>query len=87
MAMLFDRRRPASMLLALAAAALLASCGGSGGGESADSAKMTPLAANFNIVPVRLLELENPNAVIRAQLGTAIPIFVVNVALIYFLAF
>jgi len=48
---------------------------------------MTPLAANFNIVPVRLLELQDPNAVIKAQLATAIPMFVVNVALIYFLAF
>jgi uncharacterized membrane protein len=48
---------------------------------------MTPLAANFNIVPVRLLELGNPNAVIKAQIGTAIPIFAINVALIYFLAF
>jgi len=61
MAMLFDRRRPASMLLALAAAALLASCGGSGGGESADSAKMTPLAAKSQLpdslpVPARAVD-------------------------------
>jgi uncharacterized membrane protein len=48
---------------------------------------MTPLAANFNIVPVRLLELRDPNAVVKAQLATAIPMFAVNVALIYFLAF
>lgn len=48
---------------------------------------MTPLAANFNIVPVRLLELRDPNAVVKAQLATAIPMFAVNVALIYFFAF
>ena len=53
MATLFDRRRPASTVLALAAAALLASCGGGGGGEgeSADSAKMTPLAAKSQVLP------------------------------------
>jgi uncharacterized membrane protein len=48
---------------------------------------MTPLAANFNIVPVRLLELDNPNAVVRAQFATALPMFAVNIALMYFLAF
>lgn len=48
---------------------------------------MTPMAANFNIVPVRLLELDSPYAVVKKQLGTAIPMFVINVALIYFLAF
>ena len=48
---------------------------------------MTPMAANFNIVPVRLLELRDPNAVVKAQLMTALPMFAVNVALIYFLAF
>jgi uncharacterized membrane protein len=47
----------------------------------------TPLAANFNIVPVRLLGLSDPNAVVKAQLPTAIPLFAFNVALIYFLAF
>jgi len=48
---------------------------------------LTPLAANFNIVPVRLLELRDPNAVVKAQAPTALPLFVINVALIYFLAF
>lgn len=33
---------------------------------------MTPLAANFNLVPAVLLELDNPNAVIWAQLPTAL---------------
>ncbi|MEA3011553.1 MAG: hypothetical protein QOD42_98 [Sphingomonadales bacterium] len=48
---------------------------------------MTPMAANFNIVPVRLLELRDQNAVIKAQLGTALPLLLANVLLIYFLAF
>ncbi|HVQ07978.1 MAG TPA: DUF979 domain-containing protein [Allosphingosinicella sp.] len=48
---------------------------------------MTPMAANFNIVPVRLLELRDQNAVIKAQIGTALPLLLANVLLIYFLAF
>jgi len=48
---------------------------------------MTPMAANFNLVPAALLELDDPNAVIRAQLPTAIPLLLVNLALMYWLAF
>jgi uncharacterized membrane protein len=48
---------------------------------------MTPMAANFNIVPAALLELRDRNGVIKAQVGTAIPLLAVNIALIYFLAF
>lgn len=48
---------------------------------------LTPMAANFNIVPWALLELKDPNAVIKAQVGTALPLLVVNTLLIYFLAF
>ncbi|GAA5075888.1 DUF979 domain-containing protein [Lysobacter panacisoli] len=48
---------------------------------------MTPMAANFNLVPAALLELDDPNAVIRAQLPTAIPLLVVNLLLMYWLAF
>jgi uncharacterized membrane protein len=48
---------------------------------------LTPMAANFNIVPAALLELKDRNAVIKAQIGTALPLFAVNIALIYFLAF
>lgn len=48
---------------------------------------MTPMAANFNIIPVALLELEDKNAVIKAQIGTAIPLLIVNVILMYVLAF
>ncbi|HEY8948434.1 MAG TPA: DUF979 domain-containing protein [Rhizomicrobium sp.] len=46
----------------------------------------TPMAANFNIVPAALLELPD-YAVIRAQIPTAIPLLVVNILLMYFLAF
>jgi len=48
---------------------------------------MTPMAANFNLVPAALLELKDENAVIKAQIGTALPLLVVNILLIYFLAF
>jgi uncharacterized membrane protein len=48
---------------------------------------LTPMAANFNIVPAALLELKDRNGVIKAQVGTALPLFAVNVLLIYFLAF
>ncbi len=48
---------------------------------------MTPMAANFNIVPAALLELKNRNGVIKAQIGTALPLLAVNIGLIYFLAF
>ncbi|SDD10757.1 Uncharacterized membrane protein [Cupriavidus sp. YR651] len=46
---------------------------------------MTPMAANFNIVPAALLELEDKNAVIRAQVPTALCILVANIFLLYFL--
>lgn len=48
---------------------------------------MTPMAANFNLVPAALLELKDQNAVIKAQIPTAIPLLFANVLLIYFLAF
>ncbi len=48
---------------------------------------MTPLAANFNLVPVRLLELEDRHAVIKAQIPTAILMLMVNIGLIYVFAF
>ena len=48
---------------------------------------MTPMAANFNIVPAALLELEDQNGVIRQQIGTAIPLWACNVAIIYVGAF
>ena len=48
---------------------------------------MTPMAANFNIVPAVLLELKDRNGVIKAQVGTALPLLLANTLLIYFLAF
>ncbi|HEY0311333.1 MAG TPA: DUF979 domain-containing protein [Allosphingosinicella sp.] len=48
---------------------------------------MTPMAANFNIVPAALLDLKDRNAVVKAQVGTALPLLACNIALIYFLAF
>ncbi|MCJ2183663.1 DUF979 domain-containing protein [Novosphingobium sp. 1949] len=48
---------------------------------------LTPMAANFNIVPAVLLDLKSEYGVIRAQAGTALPLFACNVLLIYFLAF
>lgn len=48
---------------------------------------MTPMAANFNIVPAALLELPDKNAVIRAQVPTALTLLVVNVFLLNFLMF
>ncbi len=48
---------------------------------------MTPMAANFNIVPAALLELKDRNGVIKAQIGTALPLLAVNIGLIYLLAF
>jgi len=47
---------------------------------------LTPMAANFNIVPVALLELKDQNAVIKAQVMTALPLIACNLILIYWLA-
>ena len=48
---------------------------------------MTPLAANFNIVPAALLDLKDRNHVIRAQIPTALIMLAINTALMYALAF
>ena len=48
---------------------------------------MTPMAANFNIVPAALLELPSEYAVIRAQLPTALLLLCTNTVLMYTLAF
>ena len=44
---------------------------------------MTPMAANFNIVPAALLELPDKNAVIRAQWPTALAVLAFNIVLLY----
>lgn len=52
---------------------------------------MTPMAANFNVVPANLLELPDRkaalNGVIRAQVPTALLLLVANILLMRFLAF
>jgi len=48
---------------------------------------MTPMAANFNIVPTALLELPDEHAVIKVQIPTALMLLVVNVLLMRFLVF
>lgn len=52
---------------------------------------MTPMAANFNVVPANLLDLPDRkaalNGVIRAQIPTAIPLLLANIILMRFLAF
>lgn len=48
---------------------------------------MTPMAANFNIVPAMLLDLKDKNAVIKAQLPIAIPLLVIDMLLMYFLVY
>ncbi len=45
---------------------------------------LTPMAANFNIVPAALLELKDQYGVIRMQVATAIPLFICNVLILYF---
>lgn len=46
---------------------------------------MTPMAANFNVVPAALLELPDKNAVIKAQAPTGCIMIVINIFLLYFL--
>ncbi|WP_274649571.1 DUF979 domain-containing protein [Paenibacillus humicola] len=48
---------------------------------------MTPMAANFNIVPAMLLDLKDRNAVIKAQIPIGIPLLVINILLMYFLVY
>jgi len=44
---------------------------------------MTPMAANYNLVPAALLELPDRYAVIKAQVPTALAMLVVNTLLLY----
>jgi len=48
---------------------------------------ITPMAANFNLVPAALLGLEDRYAVIKAQIPTAIAVLLVNTVLMYALVF
>jgi uncharacterized membrane protein len=46
---------------------------------------MTPMAANYNLIPAALLELPDKYAVIKAQIPTALAMLVANILLLYFL--
>jgi len=48
---------------------------------------MTPMAANFNIVPAALLDLKDQYGVVKAQIATALPLLAVNILIIYWAAF
>lgn len=48
---------------------------------------MTPMAANFNLVPAALLELKDQYGVVKAQIATALPLLAVNILILYFAAF
>lgn len=44
---------------------------------------MSPMAANFNLVPAALLELKDRNGVVKAQVPTAVPLLLFNLALLW----
>lgn len=48
---------------------------------------MTPMAANFNIMPAALLETGSKYAIIRAQLPVAVIMLMIHIVLMYVLAF
>jgi uncharacterized membrane protein len=48
---------------------------------------MTPMAANFNIVPAALLELKDQYGVIRVQVPTALAMLAVNILILYVAGF
>ena len=48
---------------------------------------VTPMAANFNVLPVALLEIEDKNAVIKVQAVFALILLAIHIPLMYFLAF
>ena len=48
---------------------------------------MTPMAANFNIVPAILLELKDKNAVIKAQVLMGLAVLATNIALMWALVY
>ena len=46
---------------------------------------ITPMAANFNIVPASILEIKNKNGIIKTQLPMALALFVVHIILMLLL--
>lgn len=48
---------------------------------------VTPMAANFNIMPAALLELKDKYGIIKRQIPVAIAMLIIHIVLMYFLAF
>ena len=48
---------------------------------------LTPMAANFNVVPAALLEMKDQYGVIKAQAPVALSLLAIQIALICWLAF
>lgn len=48
---------------------------------------MTPMAANFNMIPASILEMENKNGVILEQIPVALILLVINSTIMYLFAF
>lgn len=48
---------------------------------------LTPMAANFNIMPAALLETKSQYAIIKAQVPFALIMLLIHIGLLYFLAF
>ena len=48
---------------------------------------LTPMAANFNMLPAALLEMKDKNAVIKAQAPVALTLLAVHILLMYVLGF
>lgn len=48
---------------------------------------LTPMAANFNSLPVALMEMDDPMGVIKQQAPVAVLLLIVQIGLMYFLAF
>ena len=48
---------------------------------------LTPMAANFNIMPAALLEIEDKNSIIKHQAPVALILLAIHIVLMYFLAF
>lgn len=48
---------------------------------------MSPMGANFNIMPAALLEIDDKNAIIKRQFPVAMTLLVAHIVLMYFLAF
>ncbi|WP_066868966.1 DUF979 domain-containing protein [Clostridium mediterraneense] len=48
---------------------------------------MTPMAANFNVMPAALLETKDKNIIVKRQLPVALLLLVIHIVLMYVLAF